>query len=103
MLSGTGQIYDRSGLPLVENSRFKFWNDMFRLSMWSWCGDENRRTRQVRRARGAAMRRAFSSTGAGLHQKGEVDAREGWALNVETGKLVQLIPVTACGPDLIPL
>ena len=49
------------------------------------------------------MRRAFSSTGAGLHQKGEVDAREGWALNVETGKLVQLIPVTACGPDLIPL
>ena len=50
------------------------------------------------------MRRAFSSTGAGLHQKGEVDAREGWALNVETGKLVQLIPVTACGPTLrIPL
>ena len=33
MLSGTGQIYDRSGLPLVENSRFKFWNDMFTLTI----------------------------------------------------------------------
>ena len=33
MLSGTGQIYGRSRLRLVENAMFKIWNDMFMLGI----------------------------------------------------------------------